>query len=87
MDIAPYREPRTTIRVTTREITDTVDTVAGFGQNVADSVSGSGSGSSSLPYILGGILAVLVGLGFLIFMVRLVRRKGEQALSLQSQRL
>ena len=74
-DIAPY--PRDWDRPPV-VIRDTVDTVVAAGQQFSDSVQGGGS--HSLPYILGGILAALVALGFLIFMVRLYRQRGEQQL-------
>ncbi len=74
-DIASY--PRDYEVRPPRIITDTVDTVAG----VVQTEGVQGSGNSSLPYILGGILAALVALGFLIFMVRSYRQRGEQALA------
>ncbi len=81
LDVLPYYpEEKVTIKVTTKEVTDTIDTIVGAGQGVADGAAGSGN--SSLPFILGGILAALVGLGFLVFMVRKYRSKGEQQLSL-----
>lgn len=85
LDILPYTDEKVTIKEYTRIITDTVDTVAGAVQPYSNGVSGGGN--HSLPFILGGILAALVGLGFLIFMVRSYRRKGEQELSFSSQRL
>ena len=49
-------------------VVDTVDTVAGVGQEFTNNVQ-SGSGNS-LPWILGAIAAALIALGFCIFMVR-----------------
>ena len=81
-DILPYdpEEHRRIIEAQRRVVTDTIDSIQGVVQQVNDGVSSGGSGSHSLPYILGAILAALIGLGFLIFMVRSYRRRGEQRL-------
>ncbi len=75
LDIVPYprhydRHPRV-IDI----VEDTIDTVVGVGQQMGD---GAGSGSSNLPFILGGLLAALIAMGFLIFMVKSYRKRGEQ---------
>ena len=76
-DILPYDpdERRRVIDIPIKVAKDTIDTIQGAVQQINDGVSSGGSGSHSLPYILGGILAALIGLGFLIFMVRSYRRQ------------
>ena len=74
-DILPIDpDERRVIEVPRWVVKDTVDTIQGAVQQINDGVS-SGGGHHSLPYILGGILAALIGLGFLIFMVRSYRRQ------------
>lgn len=58
-------------------VKDSVDTVKTVVQEVGDGVS-SGGGSHTLLFILGAVLAALVGLAFLIFMVRSYRRRSDQ---------
>ena len=74
LDVLPYDpdERRRIIEQTHKVIKDTVDTVS------EPVTSGGGSGSHTLLYILGAALAALVGLAFLIFMVRSYRRRNEQ---------
>lgn len=79
LPIDPERE-RVIIREYYRDITDSIDSIQKVAQQVNDGVTGSGGGHHSLPFILGGILAALVGLGFLIFIVRQYRQRGEQQL-------
>ena len=81
-DILPYEpgEERVIIREYYRDITDSIDSIQKVVQQVGDGATGSGSGHYTLPFILGGILAALIGLGFLIFMVRQYRQRGEQQL-------
>ena len=76
-DVLPFDpdEHKRIIEHTHKVIKDTVDTVVTVAEPVT---SGGGSGSHSLPFIIAGILAALVGLAFLIFMVRSYRRRGEQ---------
>ena len=76
-DVLPYDPDRhrRILEQTHKVVKDTVDTVVTVAEPVT---SGGGSGSHSLPFIIGGILAALVGLAFLIFMVRNYRRRGEQ---------
>ncbi len=76
-DVLPYDPDRhrRIIEETHKVIKDTVDTVVTVSEPVT---SGGGSGSHTLPYILGAILAALVGLAFLIFIVRSYRRRNEQ---------
>ena len=85
-DVLPYdpdREKRI-IGVYDRVQADTIDTIRAIGQQVNDGMSSGGSGSHhSLPFILGGILAALVALGFLIFMVRSYRHRSLEASVLQ----
>ena len=80
-DILPFdpdEERRVAERLRT-VVVDTIDTIQGAIPQ-ADGVSGSGGGHHSLPFILGGILAALIGLAFLIFMVRSYRQRGQQQL-------
>lgn len=56
-----------------RQVVQNVDQVV---QNVDDGVS-SGGGSYSLIFVLGAILAVLVGLGFLVLVLISFRRCSE----------
>ena len=76
LDIAPL--PHDYHRDIPRVVTDTIDTLRTIGQEVSDNVLSGGGGCHSTPYILAAILAALVGLGFLIFMVRSYRRRGDQ---------
>ena len=82
-DILPIDpDERRVIEVPRWVVKDTVDTIQGAVQQINDGVS-SGGGHHSRVYlgvhypgdILGGILAALIGLGFLIFMVRSYRRQ------------
>ena len=79
LPIDPERE-RVIIREYYRDVTDSIDSIQNVVQQVNDNVTGSGGGHHSLPFILGGILAALVGLAFLIFMVRSYRQRGQQQL-------
>lgn len=76
-DVLPYDPDRhrRILEQSHKVVKDTVDTVVTVAEPVT---SGGGSGSHSLPFIIGGILAALVALAFLIFMVRSYRRRGEQ---------
>ena len=65
-------------RIIREAVIDTVDTVVGVSQDFANGVQGGGN--HSLPWILGAIAAVLMALGFCIFMVRAWRRRDEQRL-------
>ena len=77
LDVLPYDpdERRRIIEQTHKVIKETVDTVVTVSEPVT---SGGGSGSHTLLYILGAALAALVGLAFLIFLVRSYRRRNEQ---------
>ena len=80
-DVLPFDpdEERRILEKVHHVVADTIDTIQGVIPQ-ADGVSGSGGGHHSLPFILGGILAALIGLGFLIFIVRQYRHRGEQQL-------
>jgi len=78
-DVLPYDPDVERYR---RVIPDTVDTLRGVVQEFGNGVSSGGSGSHTTSYILGAILAALVALGFLIFLVRSYRRRGEQQVQL-----
>lgn len=51
-----------------RVIRDTVDTIVNYTEQVVNTTPPGHN--SSLPFILGGIAAALVALGFIIFIVR-----------------
>ena len=75
MDVAPlpgeryHRVPRV------REVVhDTIDSVVGFGQEATNSAASGGN----TTLILGAILAALAALGICLFMVRAMRKRGEQ---------
>lgn len=74
-DILPIDPDRERI-IEVPVLRDTVDTIQKVVQQVGDGAPSGGN--HSWPFILGGILAALVALGFLIFMVRSYRRRGEQ---------
>lgn len=63
------RERRRLIEEAEKTAADSVDTIQQVVQQVSDGVS-SGGGSHTLLYVLGGIVAALVGLVFLIFIAR-----------------
>ena len=65
-------------------VTDTVDTVAGVGQEFTNNVQSGGG--NSLPWILGAIAAALIALGFCIFMVRSFRSRNEQQVGFATSR-
>lgn len=77
LDVLPYDpdERRRIIEQTHKVIKDTVDTVVTVSEPVT---SGGGSGNHTLLYILGAALAAIVGLAFLIFIVRSYRHRNEQ---------
>ena len=76
-DIIPYdpNRDRRIIEIPEEVVKDTIDTVQGISQQVGDGVSSGGG--HSLPYIIGALLAAVVGLGFLIFMIRSYRKRTE----------
>lgn len=76
-DILPFDPDRNrrVVEDVPKIVTDSLDTIQNTVQEVTDGVSSGGG--HSLFYIIGGIVAALVGLGFLIFMVRNYLKSGQ----------
>ena len=82
LDVIPIDEERyrEMVRQAERQLADSVDTVSGVVEPVVENPP-TGGGNGTLWAIIGGIAAALIGLAFIIFMVRACRRREDQQLS------